>query len=111
MLTALIVNRRPEAEFMFVAPTMEIAGIAYKQAKGTIKLDSELTKIFHVQDNFRRITHRQSGATLQIKAADTDIITGSKCCGTMIDETHQFSRKSNAADIFVVLRGALTNST
>jgi phage terminase large subunit-like protein len=108
MLTALIVNRRPEAEFMFVAPTMEIAAIAYKQAKGTIKLDPELTKIFHVQDNFRRITHRQSGATLQIKAADTDVITGSKCCGTMIDETHQFSRKSNAADVFIELRGALT---
>src|SRR5215831_20839048 len=39
MLTALIVNKRPEAEFLFVAPTMEIANIAYKQAKGTIRLD------------------------------------------------------------------------
>jgi phage terminase large subunit-like protein len=108
MLTALIVNRRPEAEFLFVAPTMEIASIAYKQAKGTIRLDSELSKIFHVQDHIRKITHRRSGATLQIKAADTDVITGSKCTGTMIDETHQFARKSNAAEIFVELRGALT---
>jgi phage terminase large subunit-like protein len=108
MLTALIVNRRPEAEFMFVAPTMEIAAIAYKQAKGTVRLDPELTKLFHVQDNLKRITHRVSGATLQIKAADTDIITGSKCTGTMIDETHQFARKGNAAEIFVELRGALT---
>ena len=39
MLTAIIVNRRPEAEFLFIAPTMEIAAIAYKQAKGTIRLD------------------------------------------------------------------------
>jgi len=108
MLTALIVNRRPEAEFMFVAPTMEIAGIAFKQAKGTIRLDSELSKIFHVQDHLKKITHRKSGAVLQIKAADTDTITGSKCTGTMIDETHQFARKANAADIFIELRGALT---
>ena len=108
MVTAMIVNRRPEAEFMFIAPTMEIAGIAYKQAKGTIRLDPELSKIFHIQDHLRKITHRQSGATLQIKAADTDVITGSKCTGTMIDETHVFAKKNNAAEVFVELRGALT---
>jgi phage terminase large subunit-like protein len=111
MLTAMIVNRRPEAEFMFIAPTMEIAAIAYKQAKGTIRLDAELSKIFHVQDHIRKITHRKTGATLAIKAADTDTITGSKCTGTMIDETHQFARKSNAAEVFIELRGALTKRT
>src|SRR5262245_66178832 len=50
MVTALIVNRRPEAEFLFVAPTMEVASIAYKQAKGTIRLDTELSKLMQVQD-------------------------------------------------------------
>lgn len=108
MVTAIIVNRRPEAEFLFIAPTMEIAAIAYKQAKGTIRLDPELSKLFQVQDHIRKITHRRSGATLQIKAADTDVITGSKATGTMIDETHVFAKKSNAAEIFVELRGALT---
>jgi phage terminase large subunit-like protein len=43
-----------------------------------------------------------------IKAADTDVITGSKATGTMIDETHVFAKKGNAADVFVELRGALT---
>jgi phage terminase large subunit-like protein len=108
MLTALIVNRRPNAEYLFVAPTMEIAAIAYKQAKGTIRLDETLSTLFHVQDHIRKITHRRSGATLQIKAADTDVITGSLATGTMIDETHVFAKKSNAAEIFVELRGALT---
>jgi phage terminase large subunit-like protein len=108
MLTAIILNRRPEAEFLFIAPTMEIASIAYKQAKGTIKLDEDLAKLFQVQDHIRKITHRQSGATLQIKAADTEVITGSKAVGTMIDETHVFAKKSNAKDVFIELRGALT---
>jgi phage terminase large subunit-like protein len=108
MVTAIIVNRRPEAEFLFIAPTMEIAAIAFKQAKGTIRLDPELTKVFQVQDHVRKITHRRSGATLQIKAADTDVITGSKAVGTMIDETHVFAKKANAKDIFIELRGALT---
>ncbi len=108
MLTAVIVNRRPEAEFLLVAPTLEIAGIAFKQAKGTIKIDPDLDKLFQIQDHIRKITHRRTGATLQIKAADTDVITGSKATGTMIDETHVFAKRSNAADVFVELRGALT---
>jgi phage terminase large subunit-like protein len=108
MLTAILVNRRPEAEFLFVAPTIEVAQIAYKQAKGTIRLDPTLAALFHVQDHIRKITHRNSGATLAIKAADTDTITGSKATGTMIDETHQFTKRSNAAEVFVELRGALT---
>jgi phage terminase large subunit-like protein len=111
MVTALICNPRPEAEFLFIAPTMEIAAIAYKQAKGTIRLDPELSKIMHVQDHIRKITHRQTGATLQIKAADTDVITGSKATGTMIDETHVFSKRANAAEVFIELRGALTKRT
>jgi phage terminase large subunit-like protein len=108
MLTALIVNKRPEAEFLIVAPTIEIAGIAFKQARGTIRLDPALSKAFHIQDHLRRITHRESGATLSIKASDVDVITGSKCCGTLIDETHVFASKGKAADVFIELRGALT---
>ncbi len=108
MLTAMIVNERPEAEFLFIAPTIEIAGIAFRQAKGTIRLDQTLNDMFQIQEHVRKITHRKSGATLQIKAADTDVITGSKALGTMIDETHVFAKRSNAKDVFVELRGALT---
>jgi hypothetical protein len=82
--------------------------IAFRQAKGTIRLDPVLTDMFHVQEHVRKITHRHSGATLMIKAADTDVITGSKALGTMIDETHVFAKRANARDVFVELRGALT---
>jgi phage terminase large subunit-like protein len=44
---------------------------------------------------------------LQIKAADTDVITGSKSTGILVDETHVFAKKSNASEIFVEIRGAL----
>jgi phage terminase large subunit-like protein len=107
MVVALIVNRRPEGEFLLVAPTKEIADIAFKQASGTIRIDPELAKLFHIQRHIRTITHRRTGATLQIKAADTDVITGSKALGTMIDETHVFAKRPRAAEVFVELRGAL----
>jgi phage terminase large subunit-like protein len=107
MVVALMVNRRPEAEFLLVAPTKEIADIAFKQASGTIRLDPVLTKLFHIQRHLRLITYRTNGARLQIKAADTDVITGGKQLGAMIDETHVFAAKARAADVFVELRGAL----
>ena len=108
MLTAFILNQRPEAEFLFIAPTIEIASIAFKQAKGTIRLNEDMHEFCQVQDHIRRITHTQTGATLSIKAADTDTITGSKAVGTMIDETHVFAKRGNARDVFIELRGALT---
>jgi len=107
MVTAAIMNRRPEAEFMLIAPTMTIANIAFKQAAGTVRADPELDKLFQVRQHIRTIEHRVNGTSLQIKAADTDVITGGKAVGTMIDETHEFSKKSKADDIFVEIRGAL----
>ena len=106
MVTALIVNKRPEGEFLLVAPTKEIADIAFRQASGTIRIDPELNKLFHIQRHIRLITHRRTGATLQIKAADTDTITGSKALGTLIDETHVFAKRPRAADVFLELRGS-----
>lgn len=109
MLTALIMNERPEAEFNLIAPTMKIAGIAFKQAVGTIKADLALAKLFRTVDHKRQIINLQTDATLEIKAADTDVVTGGKALGTMVDETHEFARKSKAADIFLELRGALAS--
>lgn len=107
MVTAAIINRRPEAEFTLVAPTKEVTGIAFNQAKGIIKRDPALDKKFQIRDHIKTIQHRKNGSVLQIKAADTDVITGSKSTGTLIDETHVFAKRANAADIFVELRGAL----
>ncbi len=107
MLTAAIVNRRPEAEFNFIAPTIQIANIAFDQAMGTVRIDPELDKLFQCIPHKRTIQHRLTGASLQIKAADTDVVTGGKPVGTMIDETHVFASKSRADAIFVELRGAL----
>jgi phage terminase large subunit-like protein len=42
-----------------------------------------------------------------IKAADTDVITGSKATFILVDETHVFAKKAKAADVFVEIRGSL----
>ena len=107
MVTAAILNRRPEAELLLIAPTKKIADIAFKQAAGIVKLDADLKKLFHPQQHQRTITHRLTGAALIIKAADTDVITGSKATFILVDETHVFAKKPKAEDVFVEIRGAL----
>ncbi|NTG48980.1 terminase large subunit [Agrobacterium rhizogenes] len=107
MVTAAILNHRPEAELLLIAPTKKIADIAFKQAAGIIRLDPELSKIFHLQQHQRTLTHRMSLAVIVIKAADADVITGSKATFILIDETHVFSKKAKAHEVFVEIRGSL----
>lgn len=107
IVTAAIMNERPEAELLLIAPTQEVASIAFKQAKGIIKLDPALDEIFHIQDHLKKITHQNSGAEIAIKSSDTGTITGVKATFILIDETHEFAKKSSASDVFTELRGAL----
>ena len=106
-ITTLIVNHRPAAEFLFVAPTKQIADIAFRQAALTIKAAPRLAAMFHVQSHIRRITHRLTEAIAQIKAADTDAITGGKNTYALIDETHEFAKKPHSADVFIGIRARL----
>jgi phage terminase large subunit-like protein len=109
IVVAALMNERPEAELLLIAPTMTIAKIAFKQAWGIIRADDTLEKLFHVREHLRTITHRLTKAEIAIKAADSDVITGGKATYTLIDETHEFARKSNAEGVFVELRGALAS--
>lgn len=109
IVTAIITNRRPEAECLLIAPTKQIANIAFKQAAGIVRLDPQLAKIFYLQQHLRTITHRVSLAQIIIKAADTDAITGGKATFTLIDETHVFASVGRAADVFIEVRGALAS--
>lgn len=107
IVTAAILNERPEAELLLIAPTKQIADIAFKQAAGIIRLDVELAKIFHAQEHLKKITHLNTLAVILVKAAAAETITGSKATYILIDETHVFASIAKAADVFVEIRGSL----
>lgn len=109
IVVAAIVNERPEAELLLIAPTISVANIAFKQAWGIIRADEQLESLFHVREHLRTIRHRLTNAEIAIKAADSDVITGGKAAYTLIDETHEFARKSRAEGVFLELRGALAS--
>ncbi len=109
MLTALILNWRREAEFFIIAPTVEVANNSFKPAKAMIRADPELSDLFQVQDHTRTITHRVTGATLKILAAESDTVAGIKGTGVLIEEVWLFGKRAKAADMFTEAKGGLAS--
>ena len=93
MVTALLLNRRPRAEFLLIAPTQAVADLAFTAAAGMTQIDPAgyLPKRMHVQDHLKVITDRQTKAQLKIKTFDTRVLTGVKPAGVLIDELHEIS--------------------
>lgn len=108
MLSALLLNRRPNAEFFFVAPVHDTAEIAFSAAAGAIALDPVLTKKLYVRDHLKRIVHRESGAELAILTFDPNVLTGQKVSGgVLIDELHVVAKMNKAASAIRQLRGGM----
>ena len=109
MVTTLLMNERPRAEFLLVAPTVSLAHIAFSQALGMVDKDPEgfLRKRLHVQEHLRKITDRRTKATLEIKAFDTTVLTGVKPTGVLLDELHEIAKVAAAERIIGQLRGGL----
>lgn len=109
MLTAVILNWRHNAEFLILAPTIEVANNSFLPARGMIKLDEELTDLFHIQDHYRQITHRDNGSFLKVVAADNETVSGKKATGVLKDELWLFGKKPNAENMLREASGGLAS--
>ncbi|PZU77745.1 MAG: terminase [Sphingomonas sp.] len=107
MVTALLMNQRPRAEFVLVGPTQEVADTAFQQAAGMVDADEFLRTRFHVAEHTKTITDRLTKARLKIKTFDMKVATGSKPAGILLDELHLMASMADAGRVIGQLRGGM----
>jgi phage terminase large subunit-like protein len=114
MLTSLIRNWRPSAEFTILAPTLEVAANSFGPARDMVQFEdsdeyNELSDLIHVQTHIKTLTHREKGATLKVVATDSNTVAGKKSVGTLVDELWLFGKQPNAENMLREAIGGLAS--
>lgn len=109
MMTALILNWRQSAEFAILAPTIEVAGNSFAPSRDMVKHDEDLDDLLQVQTHVKTITHRTTGGTLKVVAADSNTVGGKKSVGTLVDELWLFGKQPDAENMLREAIGGLAS--
>lgn len=109
LLIIMLMNMRPRAEALFVAPTQAIAENAYEKAVGMIEASEDLKRRFQPRDHLKTIVDRRpdNQSELKVRTFDVNILTGSILIAAMVDELHLLGRNQHTPKVLRQIRGGL----
>lgn len=107
LLIGMLMNQRPRAEALFVAPTQAISDNAYDKAAGMIDRSPVLKSRFLPRDHLKTIVDRANGTELRVKTFDVTILTGTILIMAMVDELHLLGRNVHTTKVMRQIRGGL----
>lgn len=107
MVTALLMNKRPRAEYLIVAPTQAISDLAFSQAVGMVEANEVLKRRFKVSEHVKEIRDFKRRSRLKVKTFDLNVLTGPKPAGVLLDELHLLGKHSATAKVLRQIRGGL----
>lgn len=107
LLTAMLMNRRPRAEALFVGPTQAIAENAYDKAVGMIECSPDLKRRFRTRDHVKTVEDLATGSELRVKTFDVSILTGTMLIMALVDELHLLGRNIHTTKVMRQIRGGL----
>ena len=105
MLSLMVLNWRQSNEGAVIAPTKETADNVFKPLRDAIEADPELADLFHIQPNIRTVTHRVTGMSCRVYAADTDTVAGKVWAFVIFEELWLLAQRKGAADMFLEATG------
>ncbi|KQS78093.1 terminase TerL endonuclease subunit [Rhizobium sp. Leaf383] len=113
IIVAMLMNRRHNAEMLFIGPTQSVSDRAFLQAAGMIQAAPELyggpgrSGRFHIVWHEKRIEDLLNGSMMKVKTFALDILTGSMPVVVLLDELHLLGRNPHAAQVMRQIRGGL----
>lgn len=105
MLSLLVLNWRQSNEGAIIAPTKETADNVFKPIRDAIRADPELDALFHIQPNMRTVTHRVTGMSCRVYAADTDTVSGKIWAFVIFEELWLLAQRAGAEDMVLEATG------
>lgn len=109
-VAALLASDRPMAEMLILGPTQKIAQRAFIQARGMIRQDPQLRKVFHIADHTQTIRRIATGARLTVKTFDMNVVTGEIPALTIIDELHLIGAMAQGERVIKQITGGMVTN-
>ena len=107
LLAAMLMNRRPRAEALFIGPTQAVADNAYDKAVGMIEISRDLKRRFRTRDHVKTIEDLVTHSELKVKTFDVNILTGTILIIALVDELHLLGRNPHTTKVLRQIRGGL----